>query len=249
MSQNFVSDGVKGGDHRLRDFDQVSEHWKHWRISDAHGGLIKRYLQDDFRIVLRRKEPATRRSRWELEQDGFAFSVAPNSGVGREHRQSNTARNRQELNQTSVLPYNVQIIEKEQRFVRSTVRSYFFDRGDFSLSKQIFAFVGFQRVEKIGLPFVDGEMQIGIRFHATSSKERSEQDIQATPEGVYDRACLRIRDGIDRSQAVTNHQHVARAIRIRLHDDVIWAAPDEGFESLFERWDLGYGPVNRGLGI
>lgn len=240
---------IEPSDDRLHGLSQVPESGKHWRISDTHGGFIKRYLQDDFRIVFRRKEPAPRASRWELEQDGFAFSVVPNGRVGDKHRQPDAARDGHELNQTPMLPDNVQVIEKEQRFVPSTVGSYLFDRGDFSLSKQIFAFVGFQRVEKVRLPFVDGEMQVGVLFHAVSSEQRREQQIEAASERVDDGACLGVRDGIGWSKAVAGHQHIARSIRVRLHDDVIWAAPDEGFESLFEEWDLGYGPVDCSLGI
>jgi len=170
-------------------------------------------------------------------------------GVGEMHGQMDTAGARSDFDEFPVLPFKVQVVQQVDRVVPSFVRSHVFDRGGFRFRKPVFRFVLFDGPQKIGGVGCNWKIRTAIDYHAVALDQSGEQQIETCAQRIDDGAHLGIENRIGWAKTVKDHQDVAALIRVRLHDDVIWAAPQVGHESPFEAWDLGYGPVNSGLGI
>jgi hypothetical protein len=243
---NVIAPSGERRDDRLRDFGEMAEGGNYWCVSDPEARFVDHYLNGDLGIVFRRKEGRPRR---EPKQDGFILKMIPDGGVGAIHRHLDASGARSDLNQFPMLSFKVEVMEEVERVVPSFVRSYVFDRGSFRLGKPIFRFVLFDSPQKIGGIGGNWKIRTAISYHAIALNEGSEQQIEACSQRVDDGTDLGVQDRVGWAEAVKNHQDVAALIRVRLHSDVIWAAPLVGYEALFEAWDLGYGPVDCGLSI
>jgi hypothetical protein len=86
------------------------------------------------------------------------------------------------------------------------------------------------------------------RFYAVSCGEGGGEEIKSAASGIDDCASVANDERVD-GALLMSYQNLISGVRIRLYDKFIWAASLPGKEALLQDWDLGYGPINRGLGV
>lgn len=226
---------------------ELAQHANHWHMDEAKARFVERYLQGD----LGRNE---RRSCGEAEDYGLVFVVAPNGPHSRKvHRQGDLSWPWSDFDQPLMLSQNVELVQGIKMPVTSEVWLQRFDRRNFGLRKPLFAFDTFlyptHLALKVPRELPNGEVGILARLHAVPARERCRKQVESAAHCIDDRADLSVDDRIEESEAIRDQQDLARTLRIRLSDDRIWASADIGDDALFKNWDMGYGPVECGLGV
>jgi hypothetical protein len=218
-----------------------------WIMGYPEGGFIEKYLSGNVCVAFRRVETSLAA----FEQDGFVIQRAP-SGLDLACVSfSDIAFRYKGINddQSFMLSQNVQLMDGVEEWVPSFVSPRSFDCGSFAGSDPLFYFHHFDGFQKVCGGLFDGEMGVAIGFHAVAHQNGGHKQIKRGSSGVDDSPNIALNEGVERGSEISDKQLFVSAIRIELYDRLIWAAPLPGFESIFQDWDLGYGPVGCGLSV
>jgi hypothetical protein len=92
-------------------------------------------------------------------------------------------------------------------------------------------------------------VRVSTFCYTVPADQADEQDVEAASDGVEDGANSGIKDGVGRSQAVCDQEQFTSIIRIRLDQQGIWALQSIRSDLLLDRFEIGFGPVDCGLGV
>ena len=231
----------------LRDtLREVAQHARYWLFVDAQGGLIESYIRGQKGIAFRRREGVT----WGKPcQDGFVLqssecsqeTTSPNHDVV---RSDNWLGDDKAL----MLSQNVELVQRVENRIASSIRLERFDRGDFNLGKPLFAFDACQGINHFLMGSEDWKVRRFTRFFAIATGESGGEQIESASDGVEDCPSLDIKTSVERL-AWYRYDKFLRRVRIVLGDEFVLAFPVPSQESVLEGWDLGFGPIDSGLSV
>jgi hypothetical protein len=212
-------------------FDNIAERY---RVGEA--GIAFRYSQPNFG--------------WDAKEHGFIMRALPREVAEGwpfapfgHNEISDRGYNR---HQPLVLPHSVEVMEGVQKFVPSAVWPQCFDCEPVTFDKPRFAFSAINptgNIVKSDDGLEDREMSVSIGYYAFATRKGGCQKIETAADCVDDDSRFDIEAEIGRPCPL-NYDHAIPRIQILLGDDCIWARPLPGFESLFHKWDLGFGPIH-----
>jgi hypothetical protein len=226
--------------------DKSIESGNYWLTNGPEGGgLCEAYLSGYIGIAWRRVETRVDR---EAPEWGPVIKVNRCSSDTFKPRKSGYPRRgnpRADRNEPFVLAQDVELVQRPQIRVASLVWLERFDRRSLAAGKPLFAF---DTRDHVLFGPKNWKVRLLTRFYAVSYCERSADEIKRAASGIDDRASIADHERIDRALLVS-YQNFISGVRIRLHDKLVWAVPLPGKEALLQDWDLGYGSINRRLGV
>ena len=91
-------------------------------------------------------------------------------------------------------------------------------------------------------------MGVVARSHAIALGQRSREEIKRASERVYYRSNVCVQDGWQR-RFLERYPSLPASLRIQIDDSQIYVVLVPFQEPPFEDWDLGFAPIDGGLGI
>jgi hypothetical protein len=226
---------------------EISEDAPCWLVSSQQGGLVEKYLRGELCIALRRVEPTASEN---PKQNGFIihaleagfYSALPpwdvDVGNFRLHEQ-----------QPLMFSQDVELVEGVQKMVPSFVSLCAFDCGSLCGGYPLFVFHHCYGSQKISGALPNGEVGVAIRFYAIALNQSRHEQIEGRSSRINNCSGISLNQGIERNFGVSDQQFPVDVIRVRLFDDLVWAQPLPGYESLLQDWDLGVGPIDSGESV
>jgi hypothetical protein len=151
------------------------------------------------------------------------------------------------IDKSPVLAHNVQSVESKEfgGFIPSVVWLERFNNCYVGARKPLYLFNS--RIEVIGGRFADGEISIFWRHMAVALGKRDRHEVQGTSNTMDHGAYF----GVDDKRgwiSDTEFNSVLAALRVEFVECGVRARFEPSFKSAFDTWELGYGPVDCGLG-
>jgi hypothetical protein len=231
---------------------------RHFSVRKPNFRLVEHYERGDLCVAVRKAErdsPFGTKS----SQDGFVFQALNLAGAPEKHtifRPTRVTAPKEEArsirpsrNQAFVFPQYVELVEGPNGVIPSLVWPERFDRDLIGPGKPLFAFDACQRIDHFLLGGKDRKVRVSVRILAVPAGECRSEQVQGGPDAIDDGANFGVHDRIEGSHQCGNKQ-LFSGLRIVLDVDVIKAfvgGPVQEF--CLEDFDLGYGPVNGGLGV
>jgi hypothetical protein len=231
---------------------KLLKHGEYLLISDPKGRLIDEYIEGKKSIAFRNRNGSgfghsTQYGFVIAALDGRACPRKP-PGISEVHHSVNA---RLGTYQTLMLPYDVQVMEKPERFVPSFVRFERFDDRSLLISKPLFSFFVIQpmeRIDHIEFASEDWKVPIAIRDYAVALDQGSGEEIEGAWQRADDRPDPSIEAERERLFLVGYNQIITR-LRISLTSQAVGATLLPFVEGILEQWDLGIGPIDGSLSI
>jgi hypothetical protein len=146
-----------------------------------------------------------------------------------------------------VLSDNVKIVEGIDKPIPSAVRFQIFDDKSFSLRERLYEFGTLVLPpSKARFALRSGEISVICKVLAVAVGERDRENIQAAANHIDVSASLNL-ELQRKGSFYDRHHEIIDGIVWRLFDDRIDVILEPGIETLLEDWELGYGPIDRGL--
>ncbi len=239
----------------LRDPRCVSpERGKHWLFfgEGLVDGIAERYRVGEGGVAFRYSGADLG---WRAKEHGFIVRALPHELAERwalaplgNDKALNDRNNR---HQPLVLPYSVEVMEGVQEFVPSAVWPQCFDSEAVWLGQPLFTFSAVY--SSTGIIEADDsserrKMGTAVGYYAVATRKAGCQKIKSAADCVDNDSRLDIEAEVG-EPCPANYDKIIPRIQIRLYDNCIWARLLPGFESLFHSWDLGFGPIHRGLSV
>lgn len=153
------------------------------------------------------------------------------------------------IEQSTVFPGQVEVMEGAKRIIPSRIWPQVFDDVLIDLGKPLYLFEDLALgIEKAGLGFPDGKIGTFGFLPAVACGQSTGQNVEATPDAVDDSPHFRVDhrvEGFDIRQAV----EFLAGVRIGINSHGIGMALLPFDDPLYQRWELGYGPIDSGLSI
>jgi len=209
----------------------------------AYGGcLIEKYLSGQIGIAFCRAESASR----DTVQRGFILRMRvvhdPLDHV--DLRDVNLRWNWLNDKDSLVFPQIVEVSDVDKNVIPTVVSLCSFDRQSFVNGNPMFGFQFLDSVIKVSGLCSDGEAGRAIRYYAVASDNCGHHEIKASSNGIDDCANISDDERIKRFFEIGDEQFPIRSLRIRLHDDFVWATTIPVDETLLQGRDLGLGPLD-----
>jgi len=208
--------------------------------------LIERYVRGYFQIGFRvptRETPhygfVVSALRPFKKFDGKDISTARHDGLGAGD----------DREQPSMLACDVEAMEGPQPRIPSLIRFQAFNDATFAIGKPLYEFGPFiSPGEKGDFAFSNGKIHITMPRYGEAVIEAGRQNIQTASD------CADINTGFDRERErkrlfLDNYYELFLRCRIRMNRLYADVSFKPGVDARIEGWELGYGPVNGGLGV
>lgn len=225
------SEFAEGGDNRL-----IREKFS----------FVERYISADLKIALRRVDAGPRYygAIFEARPDHGKMKAA-NMGFGRD---GDGTRDKMDANQPFMFPRNVELVECEEKVIPSLVRLQIFDDSQIGSGQPLFSFSHVYWVEKLIDGRVNGKAGVTTSFFAIACGNGGAKEIKASADAVDGRPDSGI-DGWRQSSVHLELEELLSHFRVRLFDKQIRGFIEPRFDHLLQNWELGFGPVNGGIGV
>jgi hypothetical protein len=148
-----------------------------------------------------------------------------------------------------VLSSDVELVECEQGIIPSRIRLQRFEDVSGVGREGLYQFITFESpLGKLGGVGGDRKIHFMPPKYRVALGNRHGEQVEATADTIDDSTRLGVEDGW-KGLNITELNEVLSHLRVSLSDETIMFVVDPGFEPLFECWDMGYGPVDTGLGV
>jgi hypothetical protein len=241
MKSNRLNDAIRNA----REFTERCNNFPVFEVA----GFIQAYLHGDLKLGMRN-------ALGEKPEYGFVISAANPTGndwrEGSLHFDPYDTQLRWEYidgQKALMLSHNVEQMEGVKQFIPSTVRFQRFDDRTFPLGERLYEFTPLVAVAgEDGSTVDDGKISIVNKALAVAISERRSEDIEAASDSInvgagLDLECQR------QWRFLNSNDDIVRGIRWQLFDDHLNVFIEPSIKARFEGWELGYGPIDRGLGV
>lgn len=236
-------------DDRVRRARELCQRGNDW-LAKERTSFRDRYVGHELNIGVRRSLP-------EETDYGFLICAQPTcdrvSGLeinnGSPPIESEGQRYDFGVYQPTVLPHDVELVERPERFVPSLIRFQRFDVRTFDLGERLYEFVApvISSHERGGASG-DRKVRVFVAHCAAARGERRGENIQAASDRVDISADLDVE--LARQRAFHERYHgIVSGWRWRIFDREIHVVCEPGIDPFLEGWELGYGPIDAGLGV
>lgn len=216
-------------------------------LARERAGVLESYLQGNVEIVLRRIDVGGRHY-------GLVFKACPSRGENESlvddlGCDTKTRRQRGNVDQAPVLPLNVQCVEGPQGIIPSVPRLQLLNSRLIRVGQKLYLFTS--RVltrEKRALILANGELGIFWTRVAISDSQPVGQQVKGASDAVEDCSRLGVEDCGEFFGDLEPNQFFAN-LRVIVSYEGVRATLAPGFGMKTEGFELGYGPVNSGLGV
>jgi len=231
-------------DDRLRKVRELTQRWKDW-LAVEKLGFVERYIQKKLNLVVRRRGIPGR-------QDGIVFYAHPgiesHSGRGTVPGDGKGLGVAENCDQSSMLSRNVQVVNGRKHIIPSIVRLEVFDDDLIGIRKPVYLFVSpVFLCRELPRAAADWKVDVFWRHCAISLGERDGEHIQAAPDAVDNGPDLSVDDQGHRLDISDANELLAR-LRIQVFQKRMRAFLTPSGHSPAKNWELGFGPINIGLG-
>jgi hypothetical protein len=242
-----VSQEIEQLDNRIRKARELTERCNNFPMFEV-AGFVQAYLHGELEL-------GVRDTLGEEPNYGLVISAAyPTGNEGPEGLHFNPydiqlRRKNIDGQKALMLSHNVEQMEGVKKFIPSIVRFQRFDDRAFPLGEPLYEFTPLVAVAgEDGSTVDDGKISIVNKVLAVAVSERRSEDIEATSDSInvgagLDLECQR------QWRFLNSNDEIVRGIRWQLFDDHLNVFIEPSIKARFEGWELGYGPIDRGLGV
>lgn len=234
-------------DDRSRMASELVEHSNRWHVGWEKVGFIDRYLRGELNIGL-----------WaplgDQPYNGFVVSVREprrNGGdIGGGTNTLNTKASGDDfgIEASEVFSTDIELMEEPQKVVPSLVRFERFYNPSFGIGESLYEFAPLDSLKCDGVGS-NGEVHL-VFSHLVAAKPFKEavcQHIKGATNGVDIDSKFDVEPQGEVFSA-EDCQNIVLNMRLRLFDTRVEVIFHPSVELLLKGWEIGYGPVNSGLG-
>lgn len=135
-----------------------------------------------------------------------------------------------------------------EKIISSLIRFEIFYDVSFGLGQPLFALDSSYRIETTLPGLEDRKVSICARTFAVADREGCGQQVKTGVDSVDDNADLDAERERKRC-FFDSYDKLIASLRIALADNAIWLATLPLNEALLKDWDVGFGPLDSGLGV
>ena len=232
-------------DDTLSQASKLTKRCNDWLVSDRTP-FVERYLRREVKIAIRRVDAGPRY--YGAIFEAWPLRGSPKSLCPRLRTDDGTGQWQVDGEQSLVFPRYVEVVKSEEKIIPSVVRLQVFDDLPLTLGQPLFTFRRVHRVDEALVRSVNRKVTVGMRCLAVALSERSGEQVQASSNAVDDRSGGCVQRERERTVNLQLEQLLPHLL-VRLFDQEEWGSVEPGFESLFEGWELGHGPIDGSIGI
>lgn len=238
-----LSQGVEQSDDICSGLREVSE-----CADDRHvpvvSGFAERYIKGGLYLACRGVFGKER-------QQGFTIGAYPDfcredDVLGQDTGECDVRGSYFGFEQSAVLSHNVQLMESTQRIIPSRIRLQRFDDRSLALGKPLYTFQSAQRIERMKVGSKNWEVCFNIPRFAIACGKGGSKHIKTAADRVKISTGFNAKLEREKILLLSYNQMVA-SWRISIFKDYVNISVSPSAQPLFERWELGYGPIDGGL--
>jgi hypothetical protein len=244
--------GIEQSDDRIRQARELTERCNHlptWEIS----GFAETYLRGELNIGL------WCRTLGEQANCGFICSCAhPASGDGNKGIDGTPPTGHHECSRANLgrqkpfmFSHNVEIVESAEQMVPilSSVRFQRFDDSSFFGGERLYEFVAFVSLPGEEDCFIGGDGKVSIinKRLAVAVRQSGSENVKTASN------CVEVDPGFDLESErerlfFCDHHPIIGNVRWQLSDRYMNIIAEPSIKPLLKKWEVGFGPIDRGLG-
>jgi hypothetical protein len=217
-------------------------------LAIQRASFIERYIQLKSNLAIRLVGRRGQNPGFVIEAD-----LAGDIGLGQPRIELHPARNHEDIEQSSVFPGQIKGMQGEEQVIPSRIRQQTFDDPLIASGDPLYLFESWiqlptGRGQEGGMVFPDGKIGTFRIREAIARSQGARQQIQTTSDAVNYRPSLRVNDGIERLD-ITQAVNLFSGLTIGINSDGIGFVTHPAIDTFFQNWELGYGPVDCGIGV
>lgn len=222
-------------------------------VYQVESGFVESYINNRRYIAIRRAKHVTSPN---SPQDGFlvmvhnGFGSVDHEPVREQHCGADDVGVR--YDEPFMLEKMIELVEGPQGVIPSLVRAQRFDDRSFAIGQPMFAFLAVQppiRIRSADSCIEDGEVRIAARLYAIAARERRGEHIETGAEKMDHRTGAHVEHPGHGRFFDRDDEIMIPRIRIALSAEGIWLTAYPSVECFVDNWDLGYGPIDGGVGV
>lgn len=247
MDSAPVTSNIEQLDDRIRKAREIVQ-GSYNALARDRAGLIQRYIEGDLNLAVICTNAGPRH--YGIVLEAVPHAVKSQSRLNRIGGNHDSAGHRSNLDKSSVLPGYVEIVESDETgIIPSVPRLEIFDERLIGLGKPLYRFTS--RVfpyEEVILRSANREMSVFWVRVTGAFCESIDKDVETASKTINDRSDFCI-DDWGRLNRIRQVNAFLADLRMRLFPETVRGFLAPGYQSPFERIELGYGPINGSLGV